>query len=147
MTTEKEQGYEWHMGPVAHEPDAEGTTKVALRDVPHIFVTDVKIFDEHFPGTILGSLNGTSLKVLSQAVARRMVLKDRKVTDEQIKSAILNAVRGIRQRGPGAIVREKVYEFQGVEYATLAESQAAQMAFLIDLGVDPELARSKVLSA
>src|SRR5215203_2234699 len=123
-------GYEWRMGPVSHEPD-EDSTKVTIREtVPYMFVNDVKIFDAAHPGVLLGCVNGTSIKVISQNTARRILQKNSRVTDDVLKAAIFNAVMGVRTR-TATVVTVKTYEFQGVEYATLVESQAAQIAFLI----------------
>lgn len=142
----EDKGFEWQFGSVSHEPDDDAKTKVVIREkVPYLFVTDVQKFDAAHPGVIMGCLNGTSIKVISQNTARRILQKNGKATDDTLKTAIYNAVIGVRSRG--AVVREVKYEFQGVEYATLAESQAAQIAFLIDLGIDPTVAREKVLTA
>lgn len=143
-------GFTWEMGEVSYEPKGQKGQKVSLGQAPHVKVNDVIPFETEFPGVILGSLNGTSIKVACQATTRRMLLKVKadggvRPSDEAMRIAVLNALRGIKNRA--TVIERKVYTFNGVEYATLAEAQAAQIAFLIDLGIDSDIAREKVLGA
>ena len=138
-------GFVWNAGPVSYVA-AKGQSPVLLSTTaPHLTVTDTQKFGEVFPGVILECLDGTSIKVLSQGVTRRMLRADRKASDRDMKIGVLDAIRGVRRSRPATIIRERVYVVDGVEHTDVAAAQAAQMAYLIDLGVDPAIARQTAL--
>lgn len=90
-------GFIWETGEVQYQPTKQGS-KVSLGDAPHVKVTNVERFEAMFPGIILAALNGTSIKVACQAVTRRMKLKDRQSAWDSMRVAVLNSLRGIKNR-------------------------------------------------
>ena len=144
-------GFEWQSGEVSYQPDKNSRQKVSLGDAPFCKVVDVAKFEENFPGVILASLDGTSIKVQCQGVTRRAILFTKRVggkrpRDAQMRPDVLRSLRGMKSRTTVVVQSITKYVYGGVEFATLEEAQAAEIATLIDLGVDPVLAREKVLS-
>lgn len=93
-------GFIWSIEPVSR---ADGNTKVELGKGPILIVTDPTSFEVQFPGVILGSLDSSSIRVKAQSVVRRMLLKDRRASVEDMEVAVVQAVAGIRStvRGGG----------------------------------------------
>lgn len=144
-------GFSWESGEVSHQPDKSSRQKVSLGNAPHVKVLDVKRFEEEFPGVILASLNGTSVKVQCQGVTRRRLLAVRanggkRPTDADMRPDVLASLRGMKSRGTVVVRTVEKFIYGGIEYETAEEAQAAEIATLIDLGVDPVLAREKVLN-
>lgn len=143
-----EAGFVWESGEVQYEP-TKGQ-KVSLGEAPHVRVTDVSLFEDNFPGVILASLNGTSIKVMCQGVTRRRLKNvkaggGKRPTDAEMRPDVLNALRGTKNRAT-VIEREvEVFVYGGQTFATLEEAQAAEIATLVDLGVPADKARAKVL--
>lgn len=125
-------GFTWELGEVQYEP-SKGH-KVSLGDAPHTKVTDVSKFEAAFPGVILAALNGTSIKVACQAVTRRMKLKNRQVTEQEMRAAVVNSLRGIKNR---ATVVTTFVAF-GKKFATEAEALEFGREFLRSKGLDEE---------
>lgn len=93
-------GFVWSIEPVSR---ADGNAKVVVGQGPIMIVTNPTSFEVQFPGVIIGSLDKTSIRVKSQSVVRRMLLKDRRVSIQDMKVAVVQAVAGIRSilRGGG----------------------------------------------
>ena len=136
-------GFTWELGEVQYEP-TKGT-KVSLGDAPHTKVTDVTKFEATFPGVIIAALNGTSIKVACQAVTRRMKLKNRQVTENDMRAAVINSLRGIKNRA--TVVTQKVYVWNKVEYATLDEAAAQARLDLAAKGLDEEMIEDVISTA
>ena len=108
-------------------------------------VTDLALFEAAMPGVVLGSLNGTSVRVLSQDVSRRSIEKGVKGADA-IQAAVLNRLRGVRNNGGGVrIVEKKIFSNplpDGTQYAGADETEyrALYAAALVDAGVPAEAA-------
>ena len=136
-------GFSWELGEVQYEP-TKGT-KVSLGDAPHTKVTDVSLFEATFPGVILAALNGTSIKVACQAVTRRMLLKNRQTTEAEMRAAVINSLRGIKNRA--TVVTQKVYVWGGVEYASKDAAEGAMRAALLEKGMDENVVDEIVASA
>lgn len=128
-------GFVWETGEVQYQPTAKGS-KVSLGDAPHVKVTNVERFESMFPGVILAALNGTSVKVACQAVTRRMKLKDRQVAEQTMQVAVLNSLRGIKNRA-SVVVKTVIRAFGKV-----FESQEDYLTFgrelLSSKGLDDE---------
>jgi hypothetical protein len=137
-------GFIWELGEVQYEP-TRGGSKVSLGDAPHVKVVDVAKFEATFPGVILTALNGTSIKVACQAVTRRMKLKNRSVSESDMRAAVANSLRGIKNRG-GVVVKTVIRAF-GRQF----ESEEAYMTFgrefLASKGLDAETAEEILLGA
>lgn len=120
--TDELAGFIWEQGEVQYQPTAKGA-KISLGDAPHVKVTNVERFEKMFPGVILAALNGTSVKVACQAVTRRMKLKDRQVSENSMQVAVLNSLRGIKNRA-SVVVKTVIKAFGKV-----FESQEAYLEF------------------
>jgi hypothetical protein len=136
-------GFTWELGEVQYEP-TKGT-KVSLGDAPHTKVTDVTKFEATFPGVIIAALNGTSIKVACQAVTRRMKLKNRQVTENDMRAAVINSLRGIKNRA--TVVTQRVFVWGGKEYATQLEAETAMREALEAKGLDADTIEEIVSSA
>jgi hypothetical protein len=131
-----EAGFEWKSGEVQYRPDPKQSTKVSLGQAPHVRVTDVGKFEAYFPGVILNALDGTSVLVACQAVTRRMLKAVRagapKPTWEQLRIAVINALRGIKNRG-GVIVQIRAF---GKVFKSMDEYMTFGREFLSGKGLD-----------
>jgi len=139
----QDAGFTWEQGEVQYEP-TKGT-KVSLGDAPHTKVTDVPKFEATFPGVILNSLNGTSIKVACQAVTRRMKLKNRQVSESEMRAAVINSLRGIKNRA--TVVTQRVYVWGGKEFATQELAEAGMREALEAKGLDADTIEEIVSSA
>lgn len=115
-------GFIWELGEVQYQPTRQGA-KVSLGDAPHVKVTDVTLFEATFPSIILAALNGTSIKVACQAVTRRMKLKNRQTSESEMRMAVVNSLRGIKNRG-GVVVKTVIKAF-----GRIFESEEAYLEF------------------
>jgi hypothetical protein len=112
-------------------------------------VTDLALFEAAMPGVVLGSLNGTSVRVMSQDVSRRSIEKGVKGADA-IQAAVLNRLRGVRNNGGGTkiVTVTKIVHSNplpdGSQYAGTDETEyrALYAAALVDAGVPTEAALS-----
>lgn len=127
-------GFSWELGEVQYEP-TKGT-KVSLGDAPHTKVTDVAKFEATFPGVILAALNGTSIKVACQAVTRRMKLKNRQVSENEMRAAVINSLRGIKNRS-GIVVKTVIRAF-GRVFETEEQYLEFGREFLATKGLDSD---------
>lgn len=144
-------GFVWESGEVQYQPSKTDRQKVSLGNAPHVKVVDVKRFEEEFPGVILASLNGTSIKVQCQGVTRRELLSvkangGKRPDDETMRPDVLRSLRGMKSRGTVIVKTVEKFIYGGQEYDTAEEAQAAEIAFLVDMGVDATTAREKVLT-
>lgn len=97
-------GVSFDMSPVSKK---EGPVKVELKTVPILVIVDVDKFRatvENADNIIAVHLNGSSVRVHAQGIARDAVLKKRTISDVELKTlqvnGILNAIRMVRQAGP-----------------------------------------------
>lgn len=132
----QEMGIVWLTEKVAKR---DGNTKVEMHGDAYIpQVVDVSAAVEHFGNDcIAGALNGTSWRVAAQDVNRR--LKAAGQSEDAIKDAIYNRIKGIRNTAVGGSRTVVVYKLpNGTSYSgtDLVEYQQAFIAALVDLGVD-----------
>lgn len=142
-----EAGFVWEEGDVSYRPNPKESTKVSLGKAPHVRVTDVGLFETYFPGVILQALDGTSVLVASQAVTRRMLKAVRsgapKPTPEALRTAVINALRGIKNRG-GVVIQIKAF---GKVFKNQDEYMTFGRDFLAKKGIDGDLAEEILLGA
>jgi hypothetical protein len=116
-------GFIWESGEVAHEPSRRN--RIVLGNAPHAKVTDVAAFEQQFPGVILKALDGTSIKVLSQAVTRRAWLRAKALGQKpdwkEMQLGVLRALRGLKARAT-VVVRNVVKYSVGDELFDDAEA-------------------------
>ncbi len=113
IATPEAYGFMWDNGEVGMNRTGEGAAHkgspnyVSLGHVPLAKVTDVVTFEEHFPGVILASLDGSSIRVKVQGVARRMKQRDHGVSDEAIMKAEIRALLGIKASATPATMSDE----------------------------------------
>lgn len=116
-------GFVWETGEVSHEPSRRN--RILLGNAPHAKVTDVALFEAQFPGVILKALDGTSIKVLSQAVTRRAWLRAKalgtKPDWKEMQLGVLRALRGLKARAT-VVVRNVTKFAVGTELFEDAEA-------------------------
>lgn len=137
----RQHGYEWQYGIVSYKPDRSQGSKIVLGKTPYLRVTDTVRFAKYLPGVIEASLDGTSIKVRCQGVTRPMLQKNRKVSADDMKRAILNSLRGVRAPRTATViervVEKKVYvAIDGSEHATELEARQHSMAVMADEAIE-----------
>ncbi len=129
-------GIRWESEDVAVVYGENQSDKRVVNSAAQIAVmTDVALFDATFPGFILASSNGTSLRVMCQRVGRKFSGKD----IDANRKAVLDAIRGTRAKG-GVTIRRAMPD--GTFYHGSDETEFRQLyaALLVDLGTPGELA-------
>lgn len=125
-------------------PNGSDTRSLGKAWIP--VVSDLGMFTAAYgEGVVLGSLDGTSIRVMAQDVNRSGLRKG--LTKEQIQDRIDGRLKGVRARGVPAVtvVTKTVYALpDGTVYegTNEAEYQAAYMAALVDAGLDASAARA-----
>lgn len=95
---------------------------------------------------VMGSLNGTSWRVMSQDISRRGILA--KHTVEQIQLAIVNRLKGIRNssgKTPATITKYALPDGKFYSGTDVMEYRQAIIAAYIDLGI-VDLATAKLIA-
>ena len=142
--TTLEYGIEWVEETVQKQHGDHATDRAVLNGKAQIpVVRDLTAFVAEFSeAAVLGSLDGTSIRVMAQDVNRRLLAKGEK--PDTIRAAIINRLRGIRNAGSrGAKVVTKYALPDGTFYtgSDLVEYQQAYVAALVDLGTPADVAR------
>lgn len=138
-----EFGFEWITNESAN---GVGKNRKILRlDSPEPKFTDVTKFRAAFGDAIvLDSMNGSSIVVRAQGVARKMFEKNVTAKVEDVKSAIVRRVLLGERTKSATIVKTVTVEVvktvypDGKEYATLLEYQQSMIAQYIDMGLTIE---------
>lgn len=144
-------GIEFVADDVAKQNGDNRSDKVTFNRKARIaVVTDLGKFTEAFgEATVLGILDGTSVRVMAQDVNRRLLAKGEK--DDAIEAAIINRLRGVRNasRGGTKTVEVKVYTLPngGTFTGTVEiEYQQAYLAALTEAGVPFDVAQGIALN-
>lgn len=111
-------------------------------------IVDVEKFHAAFPHFIVAMSNGSSLRVQSQAICRRMSKDDPAAQ----RAAILNAIRGLRNSSRSIVTVEKIVEKKVAFIPTLSgdvveidlANPAEALAALVDAGYDASTAQNIV---
>lgn len=143
MTNYDELGIRFDLEEVAKQSGENRSDKVTFhRKAPIVVVTDVTKFRDAFGDeTVLAIFDGTSVRVKSQAIARRMLAKG--ATDDEIRAANVNMLRGTRNASRGSTVVVTKYVLpNGASYSGTDETEFQQLylAALVDQGVPAEIA-------
>jgi len=136
-----EHGFKWYTAPIAKN-------KMELRkDAPRVEVVDLDKFVESFgSAVVLAAMNGTSLDVSVESVVREAIFKNRAVTNDTLREAIVSRVL-LKDRSRTSGVREVVVEkptwksYDGNVYGTEVEKLQADLAHFIDNGMSMDAAR------
>lgn len=101
-----DHGFTWVSEPVSKVISKNHSDKRIIGDAEILVMTDVEKFSEHFgAGVILGIANGTSIRVQAQDVCRRaMDGASVKPSVDQLREAVYNRVRGVKNSGMGRTV-------------------------------------------
>lgn len=100
----QQYGFEWVEDEVS---TGTGPDKVSLGTAPVLVIVDPVAFEQHFPGRIVGMLDGSSARVISQRVTRNAKEKDRSLKSADLKPRVLNAILGVRAKAVATV--QKVY--------------------------------------
>jgi len=135
-----EMGLRFDAEVVSKQRGDHASDRVELGNGQIAVVTDLEKFRAAFSdATILGILDGTSIRVMSQDVSRRLLNKGTKAADV-IQSAIINRLHGVRNSTGGGVrtITKNVYALpDGTKYdgESEVEYQQAYAAALVDAGV------------
>lgn len=91
VTNPAEYGFKWDFGAVSSGGRGDKGTILA-NDAPCIVVTDIATFASRFEAAALNGMNGQSIRVQCQAIARRMLLKDRKSSKAVMQATMVSSV-------------------------------------------------------
>lgn len=101
-------GFAWAEAPIS--TGGRGDKGTPLGTVPTVKVTDLRKFDSAFPGVVTGALDGQGFRIVAQRVGRDAREKDARISNENLKGAVLSAVLGIRSKAALVVeVEVKVY--------------------------------------
>lgn len=141
------RGITWSVEPVSKVyGENNQSDKRVLGDAQILVVNDLEKFRaEYGDACVLGVMDGTSIRVMSQDVNRSGLAKGLGV--EEIRSRIDARLRGTRNRPVGGVVTKEVLVYllpngQKFEGTTLVEYQQQYLAALVDAGVDSAVART-----
>jgi hypothetical protein len=145
-STIEKYGIEFVSEPVSKQRGDHATDRVVIGNariaVPRNLAKIVEVFGEE---CVLGSLNGTSWRVMSQDVSRRNIEKGVKDA-ETLDAAIINRLRGVRNASHGGVttVTKTVYTTPAGTYdgTDEVELQAQWIAELTEQGVPFEMAKA-----
>ncbi len=124
-------GFSWYMDTV----QKDGTV---LPPVPLVKHLDVDLLRATFgDAVILASCDGTSRHVTNQRIARDMRWTNRAVSNDAIKTAIVENMLGMKAARrvtvvEKIVVKESFLALDGTKHETQESAQAASMAWLID---------------
>src|SRR5688500_6532166 len=103
-----EMGIRFDTETVSKQRGDHASDRVELGNGQIAVVTDLEKFRAAFSDeTVLGILDGTSIRVMSQDVSRRLLNKGTKKA-EDIQAAIINRLRGVRNASGGGVRIVKV---------------------------------------
>lgn len=121
----------------------EGNTKIQIRGDAQIpTLVDLDKAREHFGDTVLlGSINGTSWRVMAQDVSRR-ALANGPVDADALKQMVYDRLRGVRNATVATRVVKSYALPNGTSYngTDLIEYQQAFIAAMVDLGLSSDIA-------
>lgn len=140
----EERGIVWIEEEVSEQAGDHATDRRTLGKAQIPVVKGLEAFvKEYGEGAVLGSLDGTSIRVMAQDVNRTGLRK--RLSKDEIRLRIDGRLRGIRARGVPSVKEVAVYVLpNGERFTGTSETdyQAAYMAALVDAGVDAAVART-----
>jgi len=136
------RGIKWIEEDVSEQAGDHATDRRVLGKAQMPVVFDLKAFvAEYGEQAVLGSLDGTSIRVMAQDVNRTGLRK--RISADEIRSRIDSRLRGIRSRAIATVKEVVKYPLPGGKFYTgtdLAEYQAEYTAALVDLGTPADVA-------
>lgn len=137
-------GIRFDLEDVAKRMGENASDKRVIGQAPIAVVTDLDKFRAHFgDDVVLGIMDGTSIRVMSQDVGRRGL--EAKDSLDTMKAAIYNRLKGVRnaRKGGTRVVEVKVHALpDGTTYkgSDLVEYQQMYAAALVESGVPAAVA-------
>ncbi len=138
-------GIVWNTEQVSKQHGPHATDKKVLGDAQIPTVVDLTLFREHFGDeAVLGSMNGTSIRVSAQAVCRQELSKDAKCAPSKMRNAVYNRMKSVRNAPGGTRVIQVFTLPNGQKYngSDLTEYRQLYAAALVDSGVPSSVALS-----
>lgn len=135
-----EMGLRFDMEVVSKQRGDHASDRVEIGNAQIAVVTDLEKFRTAFSdATVLGILDGTSIRVMSQDVSRRSLEKGVKAADV-IQAGIINRLRGVRNSGGTRTITVTKVSYalpDGTKYEGADETEYQQLfaAALVDAGV------------
>jgi hypothetical protein len=138
------RGIEWVEEDVSEQAGDHATDRRVLGKAQMPVVKDLsKFVAEYGEQCVLGSLDGTSIRVMAQDVNRTGLRK--RISADEIRSRIDARLRGVRSRAIVGTKEVKVYPLPGGAFykgTDEVEYQAAYIAALVDMGTPADVART-----
>lgn len=142
------RGIVWIEEDVSEQAGDHATDRRVLGKAQMPVVKDLsKFVAEYGEACVLGSLDGTSIRVMAQDVNRTGLRK--RMSADEIRNRIDARLRGIRNRAVTTVKEVVKYPLPGGKFYSgtdLAEYQAEYTAALVDLGTPADVARTIALS-
>lgn len=135
-----EMGLRFDTEVVSKQRGDHASDRVEIGNAQIAVVTDLEKFRTAFSdATVLGILDGTSIRVMSQDVSRRSLEKGVKSPDV-IQAGIINRLRGVRNSGGTRTITVTKVSYalpDGTKYEGADETEYQQLfaAALVDAGV------------
>lgn len=135
-----EMGLRFDTEVVSKQRGDHASDRVEIGNAQIAVVTDLEKFRTAFSdATVLGILDGTSIRVMSQDVSRRSLEKGVKSPDA-IQAGIINRLRGVRNSGGTRTITVTKVTYalpDGTKYEGADETEYQQLfaAALVDAGV------------
>ena len=136
-------GYHWESEAVSLRFGDNDSDKRVVNSAAQILVIDNieawrKNFGDEF---LLATANGTSPRVICQGVGRLERFHGGKKVEEN-RAAVLNRIRGIKNRGGGTITRRPIFDGTFYHGTDETEYRALNIAALVDKGYNAEMAQN-----
>ncbi len=141
-------GIVWESEPVQKRAGPNASDNVVWRTDAQIpVVVDLDAFRAEFgDAPVLASLDGTSIRVMAQDIARR---RDRKTPVAELQALVINRIRGIRTRVSGAAATVTKYPLPGGTFyigTDVTEYRQLYIAALVESGVSTDVALNIALT-
>lgn len=142
------RGIIWVEEPVSEQAGDHATDRRVLGNAQMPVVKDLSAFvAEYGEAAVLGSLDGTSIRVMAQDVNRTGLRK--RLGADEIRLRIDGRLRGIRSRSVASVKEVTKYPLPGGTFYTgtdNTEYQASYMAALVDIGTPADVAKTIAVS-
>jgi hypothetical protein len=136
------RGIVWIEEDVSEQAGDHATDRRVLGKAQMPVVKDLtKFVAEYGEGCVLGSLDGTSIRVMAQDVNRTGLRK--RISADEIRSRIDARLRGVRSRAIASVKEVTVYPLPGGQTykgTDKTEYQQAYIAALVDMGTPADVA-------
>jgi hypothetical protein len=143
-----DMGIAWVTGIVSRENGGHRTDRAPLGTAYYPTISNLEKAIAHFgSSTVLAWINASnSIRVMAQSINRAGI--EHRVPADEIKTRIYNRLRGMRNVVTHATTTVRVRVVTLIDGTTydgddLTEYRQLQMAAMVDLGIDPTVARDR----